>query len=214
MMKRRSGVYFILCLPTGRHYVGSSVNIDRRWSDHISRLRAGTCNSPKLQNAWLKYGSDAFVFGVLEEVDSQLLHDRETFWITSLSAADAGLNVFRVPGWVRAPSDKIASALMGRRHTAETKAKMSAAHKGRRHPAAVMAKIAAALRGKEVSPEQREKLREMSRNRSPEVMERLAAANRLSGVARRGVPRSDDLKAKVSAGLRAYYAAKKAATAA
>jgi group I intron endonuclease len=57
-----SGVYQILCVPTGKAYVGSAVNLAKRWQEHRWMLRRGQHHSQYLQRAWDKYGETAFAF--------------------------------------------------------------------------------------------------------------------------------------------------------
>lgn len=69
MSKRehRSGIYSIGQIGTNRLYIGSSADISNRWYIHRRELRLGRHHSPFLQNAWSKYGPDAFEFCILEE---------------------------------------------------------------------------------------------------------------------------------------------------
>ena len=69
MILTTSGVYQILCIPTAKIYVGSSLNISERWWEHRWDLRRGTHHSRYLQRAWDKYGEEAFVFSILEYVE-------------------------------------------------------------------------------------------------------------------------------------------------
>lgn len=77
------GVYAIVHLKSGRRYIGSATNIYNRWRDHRSQLRRGVHHSPWLQNAWRKFGENAFVFGVIEECDrdAEVLIAREQHWM-------------------------------------------------------------------------------------------------------------------------------------
>lgn len=56
-----SGVYQIQNTVSGRTYIGSSVRIARRLSQHKTALRKGIHQNRHLQNAWNKYGEAAFV---------------------------------------------------------------------------------------------------------------------------------------------------------
>jgi hypothetical protein len=56
------GVYAIVHTPTRRLYVGSSVNIEKRFIEHRADLSQGAHHCAHLQNAWNKYGSDQFEF--------------------------------------------------------------------------------------------------------------------------------------------------------
>jgi group I intron endonuclease len=83
-----SGVYCIKNKVNGKVYVGSSVNVRRRWQRHTEDLVAGKHHSRYLQRAWSKYGVNNFEFLMLEGcVQSQLLI-REDYWISSFCSAD------------------------------------------------------------------------------------------------------------------------------
>jgi group I intron endonuclease len=86
-----SGVYLIQCSETGKVYVGSSKNIEQRWLQHKYLLKKGEHHSIKLQNAWNKYGVDAFTFFVIEQ-DCPNLVEAEQKWINSHDAFKAGFN--------------------------------------------------------------------------------------------------------------------------
>ncbi len=81
----QSGIYAITNKINGRQYVGSSINIKKRWACHISGLTRGTSRSVRLQAAWTKYGTESFEFSVLELVpDTNDLILREQFWMDQL----------------------------------------------------------------------------------------------------------------------------------
>lgn len=60
------GVYIIKNYTNNKCYVGSSVNIERRWIRHKTP-NSSTCY--KLRNAMLKHGIDTFYIEILEEVN-------------------------------------------------------------------------------------------------------------------------------------------------
>lgn len=136
-----SGIYEIRHTGTGRVYVGQSVDIDARWKEHRRRLARGTPVTPLLLGAWLMYGSDEFVFTVLEEVaDFTLLTACEQWWIDTLKAADPAF------GFNTAPA---AGSSLGRKASAMTRARIRAANMQRPpRSAESRAKISAILTGK------------------------------------------------------------------
>lgn len=69
-MANKSGIYGIQG-PEGKLYIGSAVDIVRRWRKHKYALNDGTHRNQYLQRAWDKYGSDNFSFIVLEYVQDQ-----------------------------------------------------------------------------------------------------------------------------------------------
>ena len=66
MNKIMCGIYIIKNMVNNKVYIGQSVNIDKRWYDHINALDNHSHYNYHLQAAWDKYGKDAFVFDVVE----------------------------------------------------------------------------------------------------------------------------------------------------
>src|SRR5262245_60899127 len=92
---RASGVYQIRCVPTGKIYVGSAVNLWERWYRHRRALRRSEHGNRYLQAAWSKYGEENFTFEILELVDVSHLMEAEQEWIDSTACIDRdfGFNV-------------------------------------------------------------------------------------------------------------------------
>lgn len=79
-------IYKIENVKNGKIYIGSAVNHDQRRWVHLCVLRKGKHHSPILQNSWNKYGKNAFLFSVLEEVSNKKdLIKREQYWIDKLN---------------------------------------------------------------------------------------------------------------------------------
>ena len=108
----KTGIYCILNLENQRHYIGSAVDIERRWKQHRYHLLKNTHHNSKLQRAYNKYGEDTFRFDLIEVVaEKSGLGDREQFWIDNTRPF---YNIMRN-----------ARSALGYRHTDEAKAKMS-----------------------------------------------------------------------------------------
>lgn len=75
----KSGVYLI-AYPTGV-YVGSSLDVEERHYFHVWHLRRGDHANKHLQNAWRKYGEDAFVFEVIQRVRGEHLRAVEQAYL-------------------------------------------------------------------------------------------------------------------------------------
>lgn len=60
-----SGIYRILNRVNGNCYIGSSLNIEKRYKHHLSTLRHNSSRCSILQKAFNKYGEDNFEFQVL-----------------------------------------------------------------------------------------------------------------------------------------------------
>ena len=76
-----TGIYKIENLVNYKVYIGQSVDIEGRWYSHIHDLNDGTHQNKHLQNAWNKYGSESFIFTILEECEEEKLTEREQYWI-------------------------------------------------------------------------------------------------------------------------------------
>ena len=82
------GVYRILNCVNGKFYIGSSINIEHRWKEHIYELNNNIHNNKHLQNAWNKYGENNFKFEVIEEADKSNVRERETFYLKATNCVD------------------------------------------------------------------------------------------------------------------------------
>lgn len=93
--KKLCGIYSITCTTSGRVYVGQSVDIERRWRNHRSRLRSGKAQNRVLQGSWDKYGESSFKFEVVELVSREVLDARELHWISALNTLVSlgGMNI-------------------------------------------------------------------------------------------------------------------------
>ena len=60
------GIYRIVNLISGDFYIGSSKDIERRWSEHKRKLNIKKHQNVILQRAWDKYGENNFSFEVVE----------------------------------------------------------------------------------------------------------------------------------------------------
>ena len=85
------GIYKIIS-PSGKIYIGQSIDIDRRWKEHISMKDKGLS---KLKNSILKYGSENHIFEIIEECEIEILNDREGYWQDHYESVRKGLNCFR-----------------------------------------------------------------------------------------------------------------------
>lgn len=75
------GIYKIVNIQNNFLYIGSAININRRWNYHKSYLKRNKHFNKKLQNAWNKYGEENFQFEIVEECEKEKLIEREQYWI-------------------------------------------------------------------------------------------------------------------------------------
>lgn len=159
------GIYKIINVVNNKFYVGSAVDLKRRKTRHFSELRTGKHKNRHLQAAWVKYGEQAFVFVVVEEVpaDADLLA-AENVWLkehvgkdycynlgVDATAPMTGFGGELSPTWGYKHTDRakvvIAAASTGRTQDKETIKRKTAHLIGKPKPAEVRAKISATLSG-------------------------------------------------------------------
>jgi group I intron endonuclease len=92
------GIYCIRNVVNKKVYVGSSVNIDSRWSNHRTLLKTGKHRNQYLQRAWDKYGEQNFEFKVLQECGVDDLPTLEVEWMNFFSSCkrSSGYNLVKV----------------------------------------------------------------------------------------------------------------------
>jgi group I intron endonuclease len=83
------GIYKITS-PSGRVYVGQSIDIDKRWKSYKN---IKSCSSQiKLKNSINKYGVDSHIFEIIEECNIDSLNTRERYWQDYYDVLNKGLN--------------------------------------------------------------------------------------------------------------------------
>jgi group I intron endonuclease len=196
------GIYCIRNKINGKVYIGSSVDIHARWRTHRYELRGGGHHSIALQRAWDKYGREAFAFEVLEEIaDMQARLQRETELIAQHGSADGlnGYNCLPVAGSPLGvkPSEETRRRMseaqkqipyevrltycrswVGRKHSEETKAKMSASSPRRKPTPEERAANSVRHKGKTISAENKAIVGAITaaRNKTPEQRAKVSAA--------------------------------------
>ncbi len=86
MGKIKSGIYKIENKVNGKIYVGSAVNLDKRFSAHRGLLYNRKHKNKHLERSWHKHGEENFVFEVLEIVeDKERLIEREQYYLDSMN---------------------------------------------------------------------------------------------------------------------------------
>jgi len=117
------GIYKITNDLTNKCYVGQSVNIKKRIAEHFRTLRKGEHANSKLQNAFNKYGENAFSWSI--EVyceDPEEMDLIEEAFISGEAHFEEEL-FFNIASFAKAP-------MRGKNHTEESKRKI---REGRRN---------------------------------------------------------------------------------
>jgi group I intron endonuclease len=196
--KVESGIYVIRCLVDDKIYIGCTVNLSKRWGQHKWCLKNNKHRSCRLQRAWNEYGSDKFVWEILEYVyNVDVLGEVEDYWIARYKSNDCwfGFN----------------SKLAHGRQSEEVRKKIGDAHRGKKISEEARRKSSETQRGRKLSAEQRKKLSEGQRKRKPpseETRKKLREAKlgkkfseehkQKISQARLGTKHSEETKRKVS----------------
>ena len=115
-------IYRITNMLTDDFYIGSAQSFERRAWQHRYDLRRNGHKNPHMQASWNKYGEDAFVFEVLEEVpDGEKVLEIENKYLHACVGQPNCFNVNR---------DAIYSRL-GQTLSDSSKAQLSASRKGK-----------------------------------------------------------------------------------
>lgn len=88
------GIYQIKNTKNNKVYIGSSIDIDRRWKEHTKDLENNKHHSIKLQRSYnLTKDKSIFKFSIVEEVeDINKLRDREQYYINLYNSYHVGYN--------------------------------------------------------------------------------------------------------------------------
>jgi group I intron endonuclease len=134
-----SGVYQITNKINKKVYIGSSVDIDKRWIAHKYSLNLNKHHNMYLQRAWQKYTEEDFLFEIVEIVrNKDQIIEREQHWmdLTKCYEASYGYN-----------NSKDAKNCLGVKHSAETKRRMSESTKGFKHSKETKEKMSKSHKG-------------------------------------------------------------------
>lgn len=117
----KTGIYSIKNKINGKCYIGStSSSFYFRIRHHINALNRNSHSNIYLQNAWNKYGKNAFEFNIIEEAEPLNCLVREQYYIDNLKPE---YNLCQIAG-----------SRLGQNHSNETKVKMSIIKLGNKNP--------------------------------------------------------------------------------
>lgn len=87
------GIYKITNKLNGKCYIGQSLDIEQRWSKHLSTFKRKNCPNYKIYRAFAKYGLENFTFEILEECMPEELDHQEVYWINFFNSFEDGYNM-------------------------------------------------------------------------------------------------------------------------
>jgi group I intron endonuclease len=86
------GIYKITNKINGHSYIGQSLNIEQRWTEHKKCINNTESWDRSLYKAIRKYGLDNFSWEIIEECSEENLDNRETYWIDYYNSYNDGYN--------------------------------------------------------------------------------------------------------------------------
>lgn len=86
-VKKVRGIYKVTNKVNGKVYIGQSVDIGRRWRQHMTAE-----DDIYFHNAIQKYGVDNFIWEVIEKCKKSELDERESYWIEYYDSYNKGYN--------------------------------------------------------------------------------------------------------------------------
>lgn len=87
------GIYKITNIVNQKCYIGQSIDIQARWTKHLSVYNKQSTPDYELYRAMNKYGISNFTFEIVEECDKQSLNEREIYWIQYYDSFNNGYNM-------------------------------------------------------------------------------------------------------------------------
>lgn len=93
---KKPGIYAVVNALNGKRYIGSALNLKRRYRQHCKAIHVGGANI-KLQRAYKKYGESLFSFEPLIICDKKDLLFYEERAISAFNSVDAGYNCRKIP---------------------------------------------------------------------------------------------------------------------
>lgn len=139
------GIYKIENLVNGKMYIGSSIDIENRWKSHKNELKRNSHHNIHLQRAWNTYTEKYFDFVILEILSNENnILKREQYYIdqhdfSSLYNICPTAGTFLGYSLPEKTKNKMSkskigknNSFYGRKHTKETKEKISRANRGRK----------------------------------------------------------------------------------
>lgn len=167
--KSKAGVYCWTRLESGKKYVGSSIDLYRRFMQYYNiKYITRTSKSSLICRALLKYGYSSFQLEILEYCDPCSVIEREQYYIDFLKPE---YNILKVAGsffgYKHTPEslEKMREIALNRSDETKAKLRMAALGKTYNHTEETKMKLREIMLGKTHSEETKQKLSTIQSNR-------------------------------------------------
>ncbi len=91
------GIYVIYWKNLNKVYIGQSCNVEKRWSDHLSKMKKGKHENTKIQACYDNFGEPEHCLIEICKIDE--LDNLEIIWCDEFNSLHNGLNI-NEPGTV------------------------------------------------------------------------------------------------------------------
>jgi group I intron endonuclease len=142
---KKGVIYCYHCIPTGKKYIGQTIDEKTRKKKHISD---SNILDLKFYRAVRKYGWENFIYGIISEFDENILNEKEMFYVEKYGSFENGYNSTLGGGGKR-----------GYKSSQETRELLSKLKKGK--PINHGKSVSAALTGRKLSKEHNEKIQKV-----------------------------------------------------
>lgn len=205
-MSYNCGIYIIINKINQHCYIGSSYNITKRLNRHKLELRTNKHHSKYLQNAYDKYGVEAFTYKTLLfcDRDNLLLYEQKAFLIYKPEYNICTVAASPMAGRKHSEESKLKMSISqigntcnkGKTLTEEQKKKCSLALTGRKHSEETKRKIGLKHKGKIVSDETKSKI-SLAKQNITEATRLNMSISSLGNTRALGCKRSEETKLKL-----------------
>jgi len=206
-------------IGTDEFYIGSTgISFDHRWYRHNLDLKAQRHKNEIVQNYYNKYGGP--LFEIMEEIKISdtsalraMLLEREQYYLDTLNpklnvcpTAGSNLGKIYLP-FTEDHKRKIGEASKGRIHTEETKKKIGDVHRGKSMSEESRRKMSKSHSSKILTEEHKENISLSTKGKkkgpfSDEHRKNISKSLKGKSTWNKGIPRSEETKAKIRATIR------------
>jgi group I intron endonuclease len=171
MTEKICGIYCIENIKTCKVYVGQSINIHKRITNHISDLSNKVHVNVHLQRAWNLYGQESFVFSIITTCTLEDLDNLECYYIEKFQSMNILYGYNLTGGGNR---NKITSD--------ETRHRMSVSRIGRKTPEETKQKFSAKMKGRNITQEHKDRISASNTGKTRTTAQRQSVSDAQKGI--------------------------------